>query len=193
SLALSSISTLGVVGVSVLFLEAVLSWLALIGILSILFGVFLIHYRNGPISWRWEWPALISACVPVLYWTIIKITQTILPEIQPSVILVLVVIPQLLTFVIVRYRRLNLSKLATPLAIGWLAIGGVTGALGNILSLTAVFRAPNPGYPLAIASVSTPLVIFVSRFLFRSSLERRLVLATIIIIVGVALVRFGSL
>jgi len=62
----------------------------------------------------------------------------------------------------------------------------------GLVGITAVIRAPNPGYPLAISSASALVVVFASRVFFRSSLERRLLWATVIIVLGVMAVRLGS-
>jgi len=75
---------------------------------------------------------------------------------------------------------------------GLLSLAGLVGAIDNLVGITAVIKAPNPGYSLAVSSVSILVVIFVSGVFSRSSLERRLVLASIIIVSGVIAIRLGS-
>lgn len=193
SLGLAATQTLWVAFVGFLFFHSAFTLLSVAGIFFIWLGVFLIHGWESKTSFTWGMLALVSALAATFYWSTVKLASMAVPGLSPSVILLLVVLPQLIIFTTVRLPQLALARVKTLPLICLLALGGLVGALNNLMGITAVLKAPNPGYPLAIVSANTLVVVFASRLFFKSSLQSRYVFATMVIVIGIALIRIGSL
>lgn len=193
SLSLAATQTLWITLIGLLFFHSALTLLSAAGISLIWFGIFLIHGWGSKTSFTWGMLALISALAAAFYWATVKLASMAVPNLSPSVILLLAVLPQLIIFATVRLPRLTLARVRTLPLICLLALGGLVGALSNLMGITAVLKAPNPGYPLAIVSANTLVVVFASRLFFKSSLQSRYVFATMVIVIGIALIRIGSL
>jgi uncharacterized membrane protein len=193
SLAISSSKIILITFGSVLIFKDSLNFLALVGMLAIIYGIFLMYKNNTVTSFKWGILALAAAFFDVLYWLPLKYVDQRIPDLQLTVILVLVVIPQLIVLSIFVFKKREIvfksSILKNTLFI--LALGGLMAALGNIVGIYAVLSAPNPGYALAIGSSYVILVAVISKLWFKSLLRPLFVLASVIIIMGVVIIRLS--
>ncbi|MEK7551833.1 MAG: EamA family transporter [Patescibacteria group bacterium] len=191
SLALSSTQSIWVTIAGVLLFKSNFNLAAILGILVIIIGVFLIYGKSSWTDFKWGKMALLSALVSSLYWILVMLVSRAIPDLQVTVILIFVAVPQLFVFALARFRKLEFKKWCSFSLVAFLAFCGFLGALNNLAGIAAVTTAPNPGYALAIASSNVILATFFSYFFFKSSLKRQQVLATFIIVLGVVLIRLG--
>lgn len=194
SLALFSSKIILITLGSVLIFEDSLSFISLGGLFLVVLGIFLMNKNKDQTNFKWGLLALLAAVFDASYWLSIKYINQNVTNLYLSVILVLVILPQLVvlfSFVIKRGEIL-LKRLELKKSLLVLAFGGVASAIGNIIGIYAVLTAPNPGYALAVSSSYVILVAVISKLWLKSSLRPAFALATVIIVIGVMIIRLGS-
>ena len=177
-----------------LFFKDPISLTALLGIVLIIMGIFLMHTKKTEKSLNWSFWAFLAAIFSALYWMPLKLVDQRIPDLDLTVILTLVIIPQILilSFIVLKRREI-VSKANIFVSLLWiLALAGVIGTIDNLVGIHAVLLAPNPGYSLAVTSSYVIVVAIVSKFLFKSSLQPRFAIATAVIIIGVVIIHLGA-
>ncbi len=192
SVALFATQTVWVGLFGMLFFGAAIHWLAGAGVLLVIFGVALIHVKKVTSSFKWGLLALLAALTSAFYWVGVMMAQRHVAGLLPTVILLLVVIPQIPFFFIIKRCRKEKKKKWSEGVVRLLGFGGVIGALSNLAAIVAVTSAPNPGYALAINAANVVITLIASRLLFKSALHWRHALATLVIVAGVVAIRLGS-
>lgn len=193
SLAISSSKILLITFGSFLIFNDSISPIAMLGIATIIFGIFFMYGSKTQTSFKWETLALLAAFFSSLYWLLIKFIDQRIPDLYLTVILALVIAPQIAILTIVVLRRHEVAKsLLFIKSLTLLAFGGIIAALGNIIGIHALLLAPNPGYSLAITLSYVVVVAIISKLWLKSSLRPQFTLASIIIIIGVAIIHIGA-
>jgi drug/metabolite transporter (DMT)-like permease len=192
SLSLFSTQIIWLTLISFIFLNGSLSFLSVFGIFLIFFGIMAMYLKNSGGKFRWGVLALLAGILATIYWVLVRIVQITDPSLSPSIILLYVVVPQLFIFIIVRKKKAFSFSGNFFLPSIILAIGGIIGAVGNSLSIFAVSVAPNPGYSQAITSSYVLLNLFASGILFKSKLEKKQIIAAILIFIGIVIIKLGS-
>ena len=149
---------------------------------------------RGNTNFKWGFLALLSALFTAFTWIPLKFAEQSASHIDLSVILVLVIIPQIiaLAFVVLQRREIANKSLILIKSLLILAIGGIIGAVSNIVDIYAVLLAPNPGYTLAVGSSYVIVVGVASKFWFKSSLNLKFALSSLIIIIGIVVINLGA-